>query len=224
MEFSEFTKKKKKKNKKKKQENSNGPELAIDPNIWHEHFKKLNSVKSKFEERLEQLNQVLKNDKQTNTFSFMDTVIKDKEIQTSIAKLKNNKSSGLDSIRNEMIKAGATVLLPCLNKLFNLIFSSGYYSSSLAKGYITPIFKTGDNSDPDNYRGIIITSNIGKLFNMIFNSRLDKFLEDNQIINNVQIGFTKNARTSDQMFVLKSLIDKCINTNGGKLYSYFVGF
>ena len=59
---------------------------------------------------------------------------------------------------------------------------------------------------------------------MILNSRLDKFLEDNQIINNVQIGFTKNARTSDHMFVLKSFIDKCINTNGGKLYSCFVDF
>ena len=154
----------------------------------------MNTVKSKFEERLEQLNQVLKNDKQTNTFSFMDTVIKDKEIHTSIAKLKNNKSSGLDSIRNEMIKAGATILLPSLNKLFNLIFFSGYYPSSWAKGYITPIFKTGDNSDPDNYRGITVTSNIGKLFNMILNSRLDKFLEDDQIINNVQTGFTKKCQ------------------------------
>ena len=57
----------------------------------------------------------------------MDTVIKDKEIQNSIAKLKNNKSSGLDSIRNEMLKSGANILLPCLKKLFNLIFSSGYY-------------------------------------------------------------------------------------------------
>ena len=53
----------------------------------------------------------------------MDSVIKDKEIQSSISKLKKkNKSSGLDSIRNEMIKSGPNILLPCLNKLFNLIF------------------------------------------------------------------------------------------------------
>ena len=150
----------------------------------------------------------------------MDTVIKDKEIQTSIAKLKNNKSSGVDSIKNEMIKASATILLPCLHKLFNLIFFR-YYPSLWAKNCITALFKTDDNSD---YRGITITSNTGKHFNMILHSRLDKFLEDNQIINNVQIGFTKNAKTSDHMFVLKSLIDKCINTNGDKLYSYFVDF
>ena len=58
-------------------------------------------------------------------------------------------------------------------------------------------------------------------------------MEDNQIINNVQMGFKKkkkkkkkkkNDSTSDRMFVLKSLIDKCINTNGVKLYSCFVDF
>ena len=59
---------------------------------------------------------------------------------------------------------------------------------------------------------------------MILNSRLDKFLEDNKIIDNVQIGFTKNARTSNHMFVMKSIIDQCIDVNGGKLYSCFVDF
>ena len=69
---------------KKEQEQSNGPELAIDPDTWYDHFRNLNSVKSKFDERLEQLNQVLENDKQTRTFNLMDAVIKDKEILNSI--------------------------------------------------------------------------------------------------------------------------------------------
>ena len=107
---------------KAEQENSDGPELAIDTNTWYDHFRNLNTVKSKFDERLNELNQILKTNKQIKTFTLMDSVIKDKEIQSSISKLKNNKSSGLDSIRNEMIKSGANILLPCLNKLFNLIF------------------------------------------------------------------------------------------------------
>ena len=65
---------------KKEQENHiNGPELAIDLKPWCNHFRNLNMVQLKFYNRLEHLNQVLKNDKQTNTFSLMDTVIKDKE-------------------------------------------------------------------------------------------------------------------------------------------------
>ena len=74
-------------------------------------------------------------------------------------------------------------------------------------GNITPIFKTGDSSKPENCRGITITSNVGKLFNLILNSRLDKFLEENNLIEKSRIGFAKNARTQDHMFVLKTLID-----------------
>ena len=59
---------------------------------------------------------------------------------------------------------------------------------------------------------------------MVLNARLDTFLEDNQIINKAQIGTTRKARTSDHMVVLKSLIDKYINSKGGKLYSCFVDF
>ena len=59
---------------------------------------------------------------------------------------------------------------------------------------------------------------------MVLNNRLNKFLEENQIIEKVQIGFTKNARTSDHMFVLQSLFDKYSNMEVGKLYAYFVDF
>jgi uncharacterized alpha/beta hydrolase family protein len=37
--------------------------------------------------------------------------------------LKNGKSCGMDGILNEMIKYGQHALLPCLEKLFNIIGS-----------------------------------------------------------------------------------------------------
>ena len=59
---------------------------------------------------------------------------------------------------------------------------------------------------------------------MILNARLDTYLDENNIIDVSQIGFKKNARTSDHMFVLKTLIDKYINQPGGRLYTCFVDF
>ena len=59
---------------------------------------------------------------------------------------------------------------------------------------------------------------------MILNSRLRYVLGRFKIIDNVQIAFTKNTRTSDHMFIMKFLIDKSININGGNLYSCFVDF
>ena len=61
------------------------------------------------------------------------------------------------------------------------------------------------------------------MFNRILNLRLDKFLSTNNIINNCQIGFTKEARTSDHMFVLKTIIDKC-NAANERLFACFVDF
>jgi hypothetical protein len=68
-------------------------------------------------------------------------------------------------------------------------------------GYITPIHKGNDPSDPNNYRGITITNSLGKLFNRILDNRLTKFLDKHHVINDSQMGFTKKTRTQ----LLKSL-------------------
>jgi hypothetical protein len=52
---------------------------------------------------------------------------KKKEVTEATKKLKNGKSSGSDSILNEMLKYDNFVLQPCLVKLFNIILSSGIY-------------------------------------------------------------------------------------------------
>jgi hypothetical protein len=94
----------------------------------------------------------------------------------------------------------------------------------MGDGYITTIHKANDITDPNNYRGITVTSAVGKMFNSILNPRLDDFLCKNNIINNYQIGFTKNARTSDHMFIIKCIIDKYCKIKNGKVYACFVDF
>ena len=138
--------------------------------------------------------------------------------------LKSGKANGPNLISNEMLKNSQKHMVPCLRKLFNLSLLNGIYSKILADGYITPIFKNDDPNNPSNYRGIIITSAIGKLFNNILNLRLDKYLNKHKLIHPSQIGFTKNARTSDRVFILRTLIDKYCNTKGGCLYTGFIDF
>ena len=63
-----------------------------------------------------------------------------------------------------------------------------------------------------------------KLFNKILDTRLDDFLEKHKIINDCQIGFTRKARSSDHMFILKCLIDKYCWAKDGRLFASFVDF
>ena len=105
-----------------------------------------------------------------DTFTELDFRITKTEICNAISLLKSRKSSGSDSITNEMIKAGKSELLPLLHKLFNRIYSSGLFPSKWADSMIKPIFKGGNHFDPGNYRGISLTSCLGKLFCSILNT------------------------------------------------------
>ena len=57
-----------------------------------------------------------------------------------------------------------------------------------------------------NYRAITLLSCIGKVFTSIINNRLNKYLEENKILNEMQSGFRKEYSTIDNIMVLYSLI------------------
>lgn len=173
-------------------------------------------------QRVKDIEETLIKMEELKEFNLLDYKITSKEIVDAIHHLMNGKASGLDGIPSEMLKAGCTMLTPLFQKLFNFIFSNSLYPVQWSSAYISPIYKSGDSSMPENYRGIAINSCIGKLFNTVLNNRLDKYLIDNNLINKCQIGFSKKARTSDHIFVLKTLIDKYINRKGGKLFACFI--
>ena len=72
---------------------------------------------------------------------------------------------------------------------------------------IVPIHKKGDKTLETNYRGIAILSCLGKFFNVIINERISDFVISKKIIKPEQLGFVKGNRTSDNLFILHSLVD-----------------
>ena len=195
--------------------------FEISSDQWFDYFKDLN--KKPIRHSLDIFNK-LKELEQNKVYTELDNIITVKEISDSIGSLKNNKSSSFDSILNEMLKSGQTFIIEILHKLFNSILSNGSFPKIWAKGIIVPIFKNGIKDDPANYRGLTIGSNICKLFTKILNIRLDKFCIKRQLICNEQIGFSKCKRTSDHIFVLKTLIDKYCQQGSKRLFSCFVDF
>ena len=78
--------------------------------------------------------------------------------------LKNNKSPGIDNIKNEHIKNTSQIMIPLYTKLFNLIFDTAIIPQSWSIGVINPIYKNkGDPSLSENYRPITLLSCLGKL-------------------------------------------------------------
>ena len=90
---------------------------------------------------------------------------------------------------------------------------------------ISPIHKSGDKMNPENYRPISVFSCLAKLFCLVLNNRLKTYLIDNNIISSSQIGFMENHRTSDHIFTLKTLINRYVHQEPrGKIYACFVDF
>ena len=139
---------------------------------------------------------------------FMENKIKAEEILLDINELKTGKSAGEDGIWNEFIKHGKEALLPSLVILFNLVRRHAFIPTQWKKSRITMLFKKGDKTSIDNYRGIAVTSIVGKLFGKIMNSRLVKEVEENNILGDIQFGFRKDKRTTDAIFILTQMIEE----------------
>ena len=134
---------------------------------------------------------------------------------------KDKKSAYMDKIKNEMIRHSINILLEGYNKLFNNFLQSGTFPDLWCEGLITPIFKSGDECDTNNYRWIRVTSCLGKCFCLILNQRLKYFTQDNNLIHPSQI--LSGHRTADHIFTLRSLIDKHVNQNkNGNVHACFV--
>ena len=65
--------------------------------------------------------------------------------------------------------------MPVFSKLFNGILVSGLFPESWSIAVMVPVFKRGDPSDPNNFRGISLVSCLAKLFTHITNNRLIKW-------------------------------------------------
>ena len=130
----------------------------------------------------------------------------------------------LTKLETEWSKRALNCLCLFYIKLFNLILQCGKMPDIWCQGLITPIYKSGDRRDPTNYRGICVSSCLGKLFTSILNQRLYLCFEENKILHNSQIGLLPENRTADHLFTLRTLIDKYVHYHKVKRVCLFHRF
>jgi hypothetical protein len=76
------------------------------------------------------------------------------EVEIAIGKLKSYKSPGTDQIRAELIKAGCETLYSEIHRLVCSIWNKEELPQQWKESIIIPIYKKGDKTDCNNYRGI----------------------------------------------------------------------
>lgn len=138
---------------------------------WTEHYKSLFTD-------LNCSNFNLNNDLEgtKDNFSPLDYAFNCSEVKRGIKDLKSGKSGGPDFILNEFIKNSKDTMVLVLVKLFNKILQTGKFPKQWNLSYISSIFKSGNPNDCNNYRGICVSSCLGKLFTSLLQNRLSLFL------------------------------------------------
>ena len=203
--------------------NINKQDCPIKDEEWIKHYTDLLGPKKLDESRIRYIRDQIENILQEPYFSELDYAVSTEEILEASKSLKNRKAAGLDNISNEMIKCSLPFMLKVFRKIFNVSLYKQYYPMCWKTGMIVNLFKSGDITNTDNYRGLTINSCLGKLFNTILNNRLLHFLDKNRLICDNQIGFKKKARTSDHIFIINTIFRKFCNA-GKKVYVCFVDF
>ncbi len=89
----------------------------------------------------------------------------------------------------------ASVLTPCLVKIFRLCLSTPTFPSCWKYAYIQPIHKKDDRSKPLNYRPIALLSCLSKAFETILKRKILNYLSASNLLSDRQYEFRKGRST-----------------------------
>jgi len=143
------------------------------------------------------------------------------EVKYQIQNLKNHKSPGEDQIVAEFIKNGGDELTKRLWMIITKIWETEELPEDLKTAIICPIYKKGDIKDCNNYRGIAQLNVTYKIFTNCILSRIKETAEN--AIGDYQGGFRPGRSTTDQIFIVRQLIQKTWEFNK-EMHILFVDF
>ena len=144
------------------------------------------------------------------------------ELNSIMKNTKAGKATFLDDISNDALKLGLPVLEKAILHLFNNVMHVQTFPETWNEGRFVPIHKKDDKLNV--YRGIIISSCIGKIFLKVIASRIDSYMNTLNLWCINQCGFKKDHRTEDNLFILNTIHDNYVARGKGNIYLAFIDF
>lgn len=156
---------------------------------------------------------------QQSSFVLLDT--DPQEVKNTLMSIDSNSSQGCDNIPTKFLKLSQNILVPIISHLVNLCFSSGIFPRALKKSIVTPVYKSGDRDDVNNYRPISVLPALSKIMEKLINNRLLNYLNKYNLLSKHQYGFRKGISTEDAILDLSTLLVKNMD-NGKKCLTVFL--
>ena len=129
------------------------------------------------------------------------------EILQIIDSFKNKSSEDIDGISMKLIKRVKRYVVAPLNYICNLSLKSGVFPDKMKIAKVLPLYKSNDKHNVSNYRPVSILPQFSKILEKIFEKRLRKFIDKNDLLFDGQYGFRTNRSTG---LAINEMVDTII--------------
>lgn len=133
------------------------------------------------------------------------------EVEAEISRLRNFKAPGIDNLPGELFKNGGNALCMEMHELIKRIWNDEELPGEWKTSILCPIYKKGDKLECGNFRGIALLNIAYKIFVKILYQRLHPYTEPT--IGEYQSGFRVGRSTTDQLFIIRQILEKCKEYN-----------
>jgi len=119
------------------------------------------------------------------------------DIAGAIDELRPTKSCGPDGISNLLLKNLKFEIIPAMTLIVNKSIENGVFPLAWKSGRVLPVHKKGSKLSLENYRPICLSSNLGKLLELIVGKQINSTLEN--ILPDNAFGFRKGKGTESAL-------------------------
>ena len=131
--------------------------------------------------------------------SLNEIAVTEEQVKKLIDGLKENGAPGPDGFPPIVLKILRDEIAVPLTILFQKSLDDGQIPDDWRDANITVIHKKGSRAEPGNYRGVSLTSVLGKLLERIVKNEIDSHIENNNLIKNSQHGFRRGRSTQTNL-------------------------
>ena len=128
-----------------------------------------------------------------------------------IRRLKNTGAEGRDGISTAILKQFRHVLAAPLRHIVNSAIITGIYPSPWKTGLITPLPKSGDLSNPKNWRPVVINPAASKVLEGVLQMQLQEHMESYNIYSPSQHAYRRKRSCESALIDLDTTIQKARN-------------
>ena len=116
-------------------------------------------------------------------------------VKSFLSKLRRKKATGTDELPPGMLKDCREFIVDPLHHIVNLSLQTSTVPTVWKRAKIVPIFKSGDQTQTENYRPISVLPILSKLVEKAVHLQFLKYLEENKLLSDSQYGYRAQRST-----------------------------